>query len=199
MRGRKALRRLQPFSVVLLLGGLACSRPGLPETSPATRPDVPVLILDSAIVRRTEAVFVVPVDPRPEWRWHLTQTPADLREYRWEFQITSAGRLFQFGYSLFRRADRPTRSGSLAALIAAGQRSLWYEQPDSMWVVVSTRAIQAEARGEDRVVIRVQGEAAVTDVFQDRPAQIRLLVLVPGSAEQTYTVPLTYVASDGSP
>lgn len=179
----------------LSLGLLACSRPALPNPQAARHAEVPVLILDSAVVRATDAVFVVPVDARPEWRWHLAETPADLREYRWEFQVMSAGRLYQFGYSLFRRADRPTGRGPLAALLAAGQRSLWYERPDSMWVVMPTRAIQAEARGEDRVIIRVQSPAAVAELFRDRPSHIRLLILVPGTAEQAYTVPLTYAAS----
>ena len=190
----RSMRHLRSIAAFVSLAALACSRPAVPNPQTAPHAEVPVLLLDSAIVRPTEAVFNVPVEARPEWRWHLTETPADLREYRWEFQVTSAGRLYQFGYSLFRRAYRPTGRGPLAALLAAGQRSLWYERPDGNWVVIPTRAIQAEARGEDRVIIRVQSGAAVAELFRDRPSHIRLLVLVPGAAEQTYTVPLTYAA-----
>ena len=192
MRCRVGLTSITAF---VSLGVLACSQPAVPNPQTAPHAEIPVLLLDSAVVRPTEAVFVIPVDARPEWRWHLAETPADLREYRWEFQIISAGRLYQFGYSLFRRADRPTGRGPLSALLAAGQRSLWYERPDSLWAVIPTRAIQAEARGEDRLIIRVQSAAAVAELFRDRPSHIRLLVLVPGTAEQRYTVPLTYAAS----
>ena len=194
MRGYASHLGFRSVTAFLLLGVLACSRPAVPNPQTAPVAEVPVLRLDSAIVRPTDAVFVIPVDARPEWRWHLPETRADLREYRWEFQILSAGRLYLFGYSLFRRADRQTGRGPLAALLRAGQRTLWYERPDSMWAVIPTRAIEAEARGEDRVIIRVQSAAAVAELFQDRPSHIRLLVLVPGTAERTYTVPLTYAA-----
>jgi hypothetical protein len=72
-------------------------------------------------VTLNKATFIISVEPRSIWRWHLQSTPFNAWEYDWS--ISQGVR--SFGFSVWKKGDAPPKQGNLLQLVKAGQGSIW--------------------------------------------------------------------------
>jgi hypothetical protein len=137
------------------------------------------------------AEFSFPV-PRPKsWRWARAETDDNALEFRWEFVIRSGVDSYQCGFSLFKYPGSRAASGSLGALLKAGQASLWKQQPDGSSALIKAAKVSATA-GDGCVIIRVSDPASIHLLFGHRPAGAMAQSRMPDADNATVAVPIRY-------
>ena len=116
------------------------------------------------------------------------------REYTWQVSVKNGDATYEFGYSLFKKPGSHTQSGDLAALIKAGQESLWqvYKNgPRRTGGVIRDAGVSISPEG-DNVVIRVKGKENVERLFSSRPKTVTFQMRTEGKREKTKKVKVTY-------
>jgi hypothetical protein len=137
------------------------------------------------------AEFSFPV-PRPKaWRWARAETGDNSLEYRWEFIVRSGVDAYQCGFSLFKYPGSWEASGSLGALLKAGQASLWQQQPDGSSALIRAAKVSATA-GDGCIIIRVSDPASIHLLFGDRPAEAMAQSRMPDADNTTVAVSIKY-------
>jgi hypothetical protein len=180
---------LRPFILLLVLsaGIFSAARAAGPLQLTDTEPF-------TAVVAADEAKFVIPVGKRDQWEWNLASTKENLREYSWQVTVENAGETYEFGYSLFKRPGSQPQSGDLAALIKAGQESLWHvfkNGPRRSGGVIANAGVSVSAEG-DNVIIRIKGTENVQRLFSSRPEEVTFQMRTEGKRPKTKKVKVTY-------
>lgn len=178
------LRRI--LAVVAGSLALACGPRAAP--SPPVAPDErPVFSVSS-----TEARFVLPVGREEVWRWHLPETRDNGREYRWEVVLDS-GETYGFGFYLFKFPGARPGEGTLAALLAAGQRSVWQRTPDGGGRVVQESRVAVSA-ADSTIVVTITDPWTLNLLFGSRPAGGTIILQAPGRPVTRMPVRFAYTA-----
>ena len=188
------------LSVTLVFAASAWpdSLPGLPAAAPppATAGTAPRISLDApftAVVGADEATFVVPVGAKDKWEWDQRGSGDDFGEYVWQVAAENGGQRYTFGFYHFKSSHRPPQSGDLAALLRAGQQSL-FQAAEGGLLLVEGAVVSVEPAGEN-VVIRLKGKEAVDKVFSAHPPEVKFQIQTAGerpvirSAKVTYAPP----------
>lgn len=148
----------------------------------------------AATVADDEAMFIIPVGRKDKWEWFLEGTKENLREYTWQVAVDNGKDSYEFGYSLFKKLGSKPQSGDLAALIEAGQQSLWqvFEGgPRRSGRVIRDAGISVEPDGES-VIIRVKGKENVERLFSSRPEKVTFEMRTRAKRPTMKTVKVTY-------
>jgi hypothetical protein len=145
----------------------------------------------AAIVAAEEARFIIPVGKRERWEWFLESTKENLREYAWQVAVKNGEDSYEFGYSLFKKPGSTRQSGDLAALIKAGQQSVWQVGERRSGRVIYDAGVSVEPDGEN-VIIWIKGQANVDRLFSSRPEQVTFEMRTEAKRPKTKTVKITY-------
>ena len=151
--------------------------------------------LFTAVVKRDEARFTLPVHARAEWRWRLPETAPNAREYRMDVSLLNEGREYTFGYYLWKRAGARPGSGSLSDLIKAGQESVFERSRPGLFGIVRDGGVSVKADGGG-LVIEVRGRKNVERLFSGRPAEVTFKIEVPDGSPVSKIVAVNYVDRD---
>lgn len=145
----------------------------------------------TATVKSGEARFTLPVPRRPEWGWHRGETKERGREYAMAIKVNNEGKEYSFGFFLWKFPGATPRRGDLAALVDAGQESLFERIPNGHNVIVRDAGVKVRAEG-DRLVITVKGRKNVARLFSGRPTQVTFETIIPDEPPASQAVPVTY-------
>ncbi len=184
------------FATGLALGAAAraASVPAQPAAEPPTaagaRPQTSLDAPFTAVVGADEATFVVPVGARAKWEWDQRGSGDDFGEYVWQVAAENGGERYTFGFYHFKSAKRPPQSGDLAALLRAGQQSL-FQAAEGGLVLVEGAVVSVEPAGED-VVIRLKGKETVDKVFSAHPAEVKFQLQTAGERPVIRSAKVTY-------
>jgi hypothetical protein len=178
-------------SLILFLALSACV---YPATGVAVRRQTPENGPFAAVVAADEAKFIIPVGRKDRWEWFLEGTKENLREYTWQVAVKNGGESYEFGYSLFKKAGSTPQSGDLAALIKAGQKSLWQVSESGQGRsgrVIYDAGVSVEPDGEN-VIILIKGKENVDRLFSSRPEKVTFEMRTEAKRPKTKTVKITY-------
>jgi len=145
----------------------------------------------TVIVTADSAEFSIPVSCQESWRWYRTKTSDNSLEYRWEVSVMGQDGEYQCGFSLFKYPGRKEETGSLKALLIAGQASLWKVDPDGGASMLRDVDVSATA-GDGFVVVRLSGPASIRLLFGNRPTTARVKTRTPDSEDTSYAVSIRY-------
>jgi hypothetical protein len=181
------VRRWWLTLALTLLTGAACDRSGTTGPDAAFEP-----ITDPrALVTPTHATFGFPVAQRAEWEWNLGGEADGLLEYGWNVYVPRESRPhYSFGFSRFRFSDELER-GTLADLLAAGQRTVW--EVDGL----SGRAIPGKVHvrvADGGILIELTDPNLIAQLFGAGPPEVFFEVIVPGTPMQRTRVAVEYRA-----
>ena len=137
------------------------------------------------------AEFSFPVPRQKMWRWARAETTDNALEYRWEIVVRSGVGEYQFGFSLFKYPGSKEETGSLGALLNAGQASLWKLQPDGSGSLIKEAKVNATA-GDSCVIIRVSDPASIHLLFGNRPSEAKAQSRMPDSENTSCAVSVSY-------
>ena len=98
---------------------------------------------------------------------------------------------YQFGFSLFKYPGRKEETGSLKALLIAGQASLWKVDPDGGASMLRDANVSASA-DDGFVVVRLSDPASVRLLFGKRPTVAKVKTRTPDSEDTSYPVSIRY-------
>lgn len=183
----RIMRRREWLSLAVVASAFAaCARP-LP---PPPRP------LEStthawAVVTPANAEFSIPVSRGYRWRWARSTTADNASEYRWEIGLTSGQDEYHFGFSLFKYPGSKEASGDLAALLKAGQASVWRRTPSGGGSVVEEAKVSVSP-ADGRVIVRVSDPATLRLLFADRPSKAKVLTRTPETGEVSSEIAISY-------
>jgi hypothetical protein len=191
------MRRAFPIAAALATAA-ACARPAAttpPETPAPALSAAPAAA--SAVVGPNGARFVIPVGRAAPWRWHAAGTPANAAEYRWEVELAGADSVqgYNVGFSLFNPPQPATpEEGTLAALLAAGQATVWERTPGPGARAATWGRVEVDAVGDSAVAIVVRDSTTVARLFASRPATAAVVTQTPAQAvERRVPLPIAYV------
>jgi hypothetical protein len=145
----------------------------------------------TATVKSGEARFTLPVPQRPEWRWHTSETKERGREYVMAVKVINEGKEYSFGFFLWKLPGATPRRGGLAALVDAGQESLFERIPNGHNIIVRDAGLKVRAEG-DHLVITVKGRKNVARLFSGHPTQVTFETSILDESPTSQTVPVTY-------
>ena len=136
------------------------------------------------------AVFVFPLEARSEWRWYLPTTAVNQLEYTWHVTVRNNEQTYGFGFWLFKFAGSSPRSGSIGALLAAGQRSV-FEFSDATFTIVGAARVEVTVN-DHGLTVTVRDPATLTLLFSGRPNIATFNVEIPGEASESRTLSIVY-------
>ena len=165
--------------VILLAGALGATSPQVDQTQ------------FSAIVKKDEATFSLPVPVRDRWIWRLKQTKANAQEYRMDVTVKNDDREYTFGYYLWKREGAGQESGDFESLIAAGQKSLFERTEPRRMTVVREANVKVKIKNK-RLVIQLPDKDDVNRIFSSRPAEATFKIKVPDEPEVVQKIPIVY-------
>jgi hypothetical protein len=145
----------------------------------------------TGVVTPLGAEFLIPVAHDGPWRWARSETPDNVREFRWEISVKSRDAEYQFGFSMFKFPGSKEGAGNLAELLKAGQASMWRIVSDGAGSLVEGAKVSATA-GEGGIVVRVSDPASVRLLFGDRPAVAKAFAQTPDSSPESQEVSIEY-------
>ncbi|MDT5157397.1 MAG: hypothetical protein QOH51_1754 [Acidobacteriota bacterium] len=145
----------------------------------------------TAIVKRDEARFTLPVPARREWKWLQPETKENAREYALDVKVSNEGHEYAFGFFLWKFRGAKPRSGGFSYLIADGQKSLFVRAQSGHMTIIHDAGVKVKQVG-DSLVITVQGKKNVARLFSGRPAEVTFEIALPGDSPITRTMPVKY-------
>lgn len=193
------LRRVpQPVALALVAALAACSSgagsipaPAMPATSPAAA--------ESVVVTPRSARIVVPLDADAgmRWSWFASSTPDSRMEYQWGVRVPGVAGSYNLGYRLFKYPGAQPASGTLDALVAAGQVDVFLETDGGR--SATRTSIPLDIRVEpNRLVFLLPDSASVATVFGERPATAVLRCRTANRDLPERPVPVTYLPTPGT-
>jgi hypothetical protein len=157
------------------------------RTSPSATPASP-----GTVVRPDLARFEIPLTSGggESWTWYDANTPDETLEYQWQVRVRGEP-AHAFGYSLFKIPGAAPQRGDFAALLRAGQASVW--RSDNDWRRMRATDAKPVVRIEDnRVIIELRDPAVIREVFAARPAEVEIMTQTPSRGPESVFVPVTY-------
>jgi len=170
------------IGTIVLLLGQASSFAAAQDSRPA------------AVVTETTAEFSVPIVAPLDgvWVWNQKETQAGACEYSWDVRVLTPAGEFTFGFYKFKRAGAHESSGSLEALLKAGQRSVWKPgvgPRGGAAVVPDTEPSVSASNGT--MLVQVTDAALVRQLFAHRPVTVNVRAKTP-EADAAYKVTVSY-------
>jgi hypothetical protein len=164
--------RIRPILVVTLMLILcaACDRKGTPTGA-------------TAEVTLNKATFIIPVEPRPMWRWHLQSTPFNAFEYDWS--ISQGVR--SFGFSVWKKGDAPPKQGNLSQLVEAGQGSIWEPTSGGGGRLVGKVDVTAVQQGSALEMV-LSDQSLLKELLEKRPPTLEVVTHTLDSAKEQYSI-----------
>lgn len=144
----------------------------------------------SAVVTATTARFVFPLVQRKEWQWYRAKTPAGNLEYGWTVDVPNSGRIYQIGFLIFKYPDAQPARGDLAALLRAGQKTIWVGDERTRSVLKGW-PVRVIPEG-NRIVVVIDDAQTLERIFSGRPSRVTFRVQLPARAEVIREVSLRY-------
>jgi hypothetical protein len=152
----------------------------------ALRPAVFTAQAPRVIVTPSAVLVTVPIDSST-FHWNRATTPRDVQEYEWQVVVSNGEHRYAFGFSLFTGAQAEPRTGSLDALLRAGQANVW-QFTDSGFTALPHWDISVAAQPH-LLQILVRGAEAVETLFAAQPPTVSLRRRTPaGRTEQPVSV-----------
>jgi hypothetical protein len=145
----------------------------------------------SAVVKKDEATFSLPVPLRDRWVWRLKQTKANAQEYRMDVTVKNEDREYTFGYYLWKREGAGQESGDFASLLAAGQKSLFERTEPRRMTIVRDANVKIKVKNKS-LVIQLRDKDDVKRIFSSRPAEAMFKIKVPDEPEVVQKIPIVY-------
>lgn len=145
----------------------------------------------SAVVKKDEAIFSLPLPERDRWVWQRKQTKPNAQEYRMDVTIKNDDQEYTFGYYLWKREGSGQESGDFASLIAAGQKSL-FERTEARRMTI-VRDANVKVRVKDKsLMIQLRDKDEVKRIFSSRPVEAMFKIKLPDEPEIVQKVPILY-------
>jgi len=145
----------------------------------------------SALVKKDEAVFSLPVPERKRWTWWRKETKANAQEYRMDVTVKNEGREYTFGYYLWKREGAGQESGDLESLIDRGQKSLFERTEARRMTIVRDANVKVKMKDKN-LVIQLRGKDDLKRIFSSRPSEAIIKIKLPEEAEIVQKVPIVY-------
>ncbi len=145
----------------------------------------------TATVKSGEARFTLPVPRRHAWQWRKGETRENMREYAFDVRVENEGREYTFGLFIWKFPGAKPKIGSFAALVEAGQKSLFERAPNGHNIVVRDAGVKVRDDGE-RLVITVSGRKNVARLFSGRPSEVTIGTTILNEPPTSQKVPVTY-------
>jgi hypothetical protein len=165
--------------ILIFIFGIFIFPPDIPERE-QLKPCTP-LSTDraqfSAQVTSDKALFIIPVDARPEWHWRNTTTPANACEYQWAVAVHN-NTDYEFGCYLFKWADSEPRQGDFDTLISEAQKTVWENNKTEGRVMNGVFVDVLPCH--DRIIITIKGRDNIVKLFSNHPAQVTFKIKLPG-------------------
>lgn len=139
-----------------------------------------------------EAQFVLAISHRDGFQWYRKDTRDNAREYRAEVLVHNGDKDYRFGFYLwkFPENNRP-KTGDLAALVKAGQSSLFLIKRGGGGQIVLDAGIRVKAQN-DSLIISVEGRKNVERLFSSRPDKVTFNIEIPQEGPISQTVNVLY-------
>ena len=181
------MRTLLPSVIVMLMLFTACDRTAS-STSATTAPTGA-----TAEVSAYKATFIIPVEPRSIWRWHLASTPFNAFEYDWS--ISQGVR--SFGFSVWKNGNAPPKEGDLSQLVEAGQGSIW-EPTLEGGRLIGKIAVTSVRQGSALEMVLLE-QTILKELLEKRPPTLEVVTRTLDTtkpqysiAEKRYSIPVNY-------
>jgi TonB family protein len=145
----------------------------------------------TASVGARQATFIVPVERKGRWDWNRESTEDNANEYQWQVTVRNGADEYSFGFYLWKPPGVRPQAGDLAALLRAGQMSLFHDAQQGSSNLIPGAEIRVEPAG-DTLTIRVEGKETVKRLFSSRPEEVTFDIRTPGEAEIKKEVKVTY-------
>lgn len=159
------------------------------------------------LLEHREARFHFAEEPDRTWDWATERDAMNgSRTHAWQVEVESGGERFTAGYSFWYFDSRQPGRGSLAALIEAGQASVWERMnarliegvppgilPDIPGAEVSRDLRVDVFARNDTVHVVIRDPDTFTRLFSTRPTTVTMVRSVAGEDRET-RVPLSYIS-----
>lgn len=145
----------------------------------------------SAVVKKDEALFSLPIPERDRWVWRLKQTKPNGQEYRMDVTIKNEGREYTFGYYLWKREGAGQESGDFASLIAAGQKSLFERTEPRRMTIVRDANVKLKVKDKN-LIIQLRDKDDLKRIFSSRPTEAVFRIKVPDEPDVLQLIPIVY-------
>ncbi len=145
----------------------------------------------TAVVKKDEARFTMPVPARARWRWRMKESRERSREYAFDVKVENEGQEYSFGFYVWKNPNSSEGTGSLSSLLDAGQKDLFVHTPAGLNTIVRPSGVGVKQE-KDHVVITVKGRKNVERLFSGRPAEVTFHTEIPGEPPTAQTVPVVY-------
>ncbi len=176
------------FTQLLILNSLLLASVAAPSPGGRDETQQPSF---QASVSPAEAQFVVPISPRDTWEWQRNAIKDRRREYSIEVTVGNDGKYYRFGFYLFKKPGSTPKSGDLAALLKAGQQSLFLRESTGRYRRVKDAGITVRPE-KDLIIIAVQGKQNIDRLFSSRPEKVRFAIAMPGEPAVSESVIVSY-------
>jgi hypothetical protein len=171
---------------LLSISLVACAASNAAESSRQTQQP-----FFQASVSPDRAQFIVPMPHRDIWEWHRTDTKDMKREYRIDVSVHNNNEDYLFGLYLFKWPGSTPMRGDLAALVKAGQHSLFVTRPGDRHDQIRDAGIAVKPE-LDSLIISVQGKQNIERLFSSRPQRVTFTVAVLQEPEISKTAVVAY-------
>lgn len=145
----------------------------------------------SAVVKKDEAVFSLPVPAGNHWVWRRKETKPNAQEYRMDVTIKNADGEYTFGYYLWKHEGSNQQSGDFSSLLKAGQKSLFERTEPRRMTMVHDAEVKVKVKDKN-LVIQLRGKDDLKRIFSSKPAEAIFKIKVPDEAEIVQKIPIVY-------
>jgi hypothetical protein len=145
----------------------------------------------TAVVRKDEARFTMPVPARDKWKWRMKESRERAREYAFDVKVVNEGQEYTFGFFLWKNPNSSQGSGSFSSLLEAGQKDLFQHTSAGLNTIVRNAGVSARQK-DGRLVITVRGRRNVERLFSGRPAEVTFQTEIPGAPPTSQSVAVVY-------
>ena len=143
----------------------------------------------SAVVGPEQALFTFPIEHQGTWRWNLSSTSADQKEFFWQVAFQNEGRVFHAGYYYWINKNKAEQSGTLSQLIRSGMIGIdskgWSGGGGGMG------GVYVEPAGSKMLIV-ITGQDNIQAYFSSRPQNVTIEIQEPGKGLVQKIVPVTY-------
>ena len=181
-------------TAIVILASMLCvsaAAAGGKQTSNTAAAQAGDASANTAVVKKNEARFTMPVPERDKWRWRMKESRERSREYAFSVKVVNEGQEYTFGFFLWKNPNSSEGSGSFSTLLQAGQKDLFAHNAAGLNIIVKDAGVSAK-QDHGRLLITVSGRRNVERLFSGRPAEVTFQTQIPGEPPTSQTVPVVY-------